>query len=76
MLGHGVAQLAVGAARLARRYPLESIAVVLLGVGGLIFPFPFWLLGGLLAIWSRVWQHPRQMDRARWTCCLSRWRAR
>ncbi len=55
MLGHGVAQLAVGAARLARRYPLESIAVVLLGVGGLIFPFPFWLLGGLLAIWSRLW---------------------
>jgi hypothetical protein len=54
-LAVGAARLAVGAARLARRYPLESIAVVLLGVGGLIFPFPFWLLGGLLALWSRIW---------------------
>jgi hypothetical protein len=45
----------LAAARLARRYPLESVAVVLLGIGGLILPFPFWLLGGLLAIWSRLW---------------------
>ena len=54
-LGHAAAQLALAAARLARRYPLESVAVVLLGIGGLILPFPFWLLGGLLAIWSRLW---------------------
>jgi hypothetical protein len=54
-LGRGAARLAVGAGRLARQYPLESAAVVLLGIGGLIFPFPFWLLGGLLALWSRTW---------------------
>jgi hypothetical protein len=42
-------------ARLIRRQPLESASVILLGIGGLILPFPFWLLGGLLAIWSRVW---------------------
>src|SRR5262249_10817054 len=54
-LGHGAARLAVRGGRLARRHPLESIAIVLIGVGGLIFPFPFWLLGGVLAIWSRIW---------------------
>jgi hypothetical protein len=53
--GRGAARLAVTGAKLARRYPLESAAVVLLGVGGLFYPFPFWLLGGLLAIFSRLW---------------------
>jgi hypothetical protein len=42
-------------AALARRHPLEAVAVVLLGIGGLLFPFPFWLLGGLLAVVSRRW---------------------
>ncbi len=43
---------------LARNHPPEAVAVVLLGVGGLIFPVhpvPLWLLGGLLALRSRVW---------------------
>jgi len=40
---------------LARKHPLETVAVVLLGVGGLILPFPFWLIGGLVALRSRVW---------------------
>jgi hypothetical protein len=39
---------------LARSHPLETIAVLLLGVGGLILP-PLWLAGGLVAVASRVW---------------------
>ncbi len=43
--------------RLARRHPLESVAVLLLGVGGAFFPVlpPVWVLGSLLALMSRVW---------------------
>ncbi len=40
---------------LARKHPLEAVAVVLLGIGGLILPFPFWLIGGLVALRSRRW---------------------
>jgi hypothetical protein len=40
---------------LARKHPLEAVAVALLGVGGLILPIPFWLIGGLLALRSRRW---------------------
>ncbi|HEY3034775.1 MAG TPA: hypothetical protein VGJ54_08960 [Streptosporangiaceae bacterium] len=58
-VGSGAARLAVDAARLARQYPLESAAVTLLAIGGLILPFPYWLfgglLGGILAIRSRIW---------------------
>jgi hypothetical protein len=58
-LGSSAARLAVSTARLARQYPLESAAVTLLAIGGLILPFPYWLfgglLGGILAIRSRIW---------------------
>ncbi len=54
-LGHGAEDLVIAGVKLARRYPLESAAVVVLGVGGLLYPFPFWLVGGLLTIWSRIW---------------------
>ena len=40
---------------LARKHPLEAVSVILLGVGGLILPFPFWLIGGLVALRSRRW---------------------
>ncbi len=41
---------------LARKHPLEAVATVLLGVGGLILPWPpFWLIGGLVALRSRRW---------------------
>lgn len=39
---------------LARSHPLETVAVLLLGVGGLILP-PLWLAGGLVAAVSRIW---------------------
>jgi hypothetical protein len=58
-LGRGAARLAVDTASVARQYPLESAAVTLLAIGGLILPFPYWLfgglLGGILAIRSRIW---------------------
>jgi hypothetical protein len=40
---------------LARKHRLEAVSIVLLGVGGLILPFPFWLIGGLIALKSRRW---------------------
>jgi hypothetical protein len=55
----GATRFAVSGARLARRYPLETAAVALLALGGLILPFPYWLfgglLGGVLTIWSKMW---------------------
>jgi hypothetical protein len=39
---------------LARSHPLETSAVLLIGVGGLILP-PLWLAGGLVAAVSRIW---------------------
>jgi len=58
-LGRRAARLAVSGARLARRYPLETAAVLLLALGGFVLPFPYWLfgglVGGLLAIGSPMW---------------------
>jgi hypothetical protein len=58
-LGRGAARLAVLTASVARQYPLESAAVTLLAIGGLILPFPYWLfgglLGGILALRSQIW---------------------
>jgi hypothetical protein len=48
--------LAVQAAGRFRRQPLESVAVVLAGIGGAAFP-PVWLLGAVLALMSRVWDY-------------------
>jgi hypothetical protein len=48
---------AVTLARLAswaRRNKVEAAAVVLLGIGGAIFP-PIWLLGAVVALASRLW---------------------
>ncbi len=39
---------------LVRSHPLETIAVLVLGVGGLIFPL-IWLAGSMIAALSRVW---------------------
>jgi hypothetical protein len=40
---------------LARGHLLESVAVVVIGLGGAILPFPFWLIGALVAMFSRLW---------------------
>jgi hypothetical protein len=44
-----------------RRRPLEASAVVLLGLGGVIYP-PVWLLGAGVALASRLWDY-----RDKWT---------
>ncbi len=41
--------------QLARRHLLESVAVVLIGLGGALLPFPFWLAGAVVALFSRLW---------------------
>ena len=41
--------------QLARGHLLESVAVVLIGLGGAILPFPFWLAGVVVAVFSRLW---------------------
>jgi hypothetical protein len=38
----------------ARRHPLEATAVVLLGLGGVIYP-PVWLMGAAIATVSKIW---------------------
>jgi hypothetical protein len=40
---------------LALGHRLESGAVVLIGLGGALLPFPFWLVGALVAMFSRLW---------------------
>jgi hypothetical protein len=40
--------------RRARAHKLESIAVVVLGLGGFLLPFPLWLVGALVATFSRL----------------------
>ena len=40
---------------LSRRHLLESVAVVVIGLGGAILPFPFWLAGAVVALFSRLW---------------------
>jgi hypothetical protein len=57
---HGVS-LAVWVAGRFRTQPLESVAVVLIGIGGAAFP-PVWVLGAAVALASRVWNH-----RDKWT---------
>jgi hypothetical protein len=41
--------------RLARDHLLETIAILLLGLGGLILWFPFWPIGAIVAMFSRLW---------------------
>jgi hypothetical protein len=43
------------AGRLAREHVLEAVAILLLGLGGLILPFPFWPIGAIVALFSRLW---------------------
>jgi hypothetical protein len=43
------------AGQLARDNVRETVAVLLLGLGGLILPFPFWPLGAIVAMFSRIW---------------------
>ena len=38
---------------LARDQLLEAIAILLLGLGGLILPFPFWPVGAIVAMFLR-----------------------
>lgn len=40
--------------RLSRGHVRESVAVVLISLGA-ILPFPFWLVGALVAMFSRLW---------------------
>ena len=40
---------------LIRKHPLETAAVLLLAVGGLVYPFPLWLIAVLALIASRGW---------------------
>jgi len=41
--------------RLARENILEAVAILLLGLGGLVLPFPFWPIGAIVGLFSRLW---------------------
>ena len=51
----GAETFTANAGRLARDNLLESVAILLLGLGGLILPFPFWPIGAIVALFSRLW---------------------
>jgi hypothetical protein len=51
----GAETFTTNAGRLARENLLESVAILLLGLGGLILPFPFWPIGSIVALFSRLW---------------------
>jgi hypothetical protein len=51
----GAETFTANAARLAREHVLEAVAILLLGLGGLILPFPFWPIGAIAALFSRLW---------------------
>ncbi len=50
------APLISSAVKLARGHPTEALALVLLGLGGAIFP-PVWLLGVIAALASKAWDY-------------------
>ncbi len=43
-----------GASKMARQNPMELVAVLLLGVGGALYP-PIWLVGAVVTLLSRKW---------------------
>jgi hypothetical protein len=49
-----LARLACAARTLARGNPVEILAVLLLGIGGAVYP-PIWILGVLVALPSKKW---------------------
>lgn len=51
----GAETFTANAGRLARENLLEAVAILLLGLGGLILPFPFWPIGAVVALFSRLW---------------------
>ena len=51
----GAETFTASAGRLARENLLEAVAILLLGLGGLILPFPFWPIGAVVALFSRLW---------------------
>jgi hypothetical protein len=52
----GALRLLAGLASAAWQQPLEATAIILLGLGGVIFP-PVFLLGALVALGSRLWHY-------------------
>jgi len=52
--GAVLGQLGRGAVAVARNHTLEVLALVLLGVGGVVYP-PIWLVGAALALPSKKW---------------------
>ena len=51
----GAETFTANARRLARENILEAVAILLLGLGGLILPFPFWPIGAIVSLFSRLW---------------------
>jgi hypothetical protein len=54
---HGVSgnETLAATRQLARDHLLETIAILLLGLGGLILPYVFWPAGAIVALFSRLW---------------------
>jgi hypothetical protein len=55
MHGAGGNETLAATRQLARDNLLETIAILLLGLGGLILPYVFWPAGAIVALFSRLW---------------------
>jgi hypothetical protein len=53
--GRAPAQAPFDPVAVARRYAREVLALLLLGIGGLLLPVPLWLIGAAIGLTSRVW---------------------
>ena len=61
--GSGTETFSSSAGQLARDNVRETVAILLLGLGGLILPFPFWPLGAIVAMFSPDMGHQGQVAR-------------
>ena len=64
-LASALARVGQATADIWRGHPMEGMAVVLLILAGLIYPFPiwlfgfvFWIVGIMLALASKIWDKP------------------
>jgi hypothetical protein len=50
------AQIAFDPVAVVRRFAREMLALLLLGLGGLLLPIPLWLIGAAVGLTSRAWR--------------------
>ena len=50
----------LGLVSVTRWFGREALAIILLGLGGVVLPFPVWLVGAVIALTSWAWSRPEK----------------